>query len=926
MKDDVSRRWTLTRMWRKRLFWSLLTMATISVCFLLAKLQGKEEAVFSLAGNIIASALIGIVLLLFWGKWLRRNAFFPAEEVSSFLKRNKLSSDELAKYEAHRYNDILNKITKKHLEKYPQKKVFSFLLMGPEQSGKTCFSRFVNGNCEFRREFFAQEVPYAVVAGNPAALDEVFRWLCDGDEGDRLKCRIIVFHAGNSVRQVNELVEKMRIVQERFRKIGGDEEAAVHHKILLMVQFTGRRPLEAISADFKWNEVLDDVFVLNYISPDWIAKECSKRKDITNQDFARDLYLHSLGIPEWYNTLSNADTVDKLFSARHAYLERWFREKDDEGQPLDFLKCILRVRNTDMLPFRFLANTFLLEKIYGRDSKLSNKWESFLHNELPAMDIVNGRAAVKACGEKFFGPLCEAFLLYHGFLPTVSRKNSNAEKRTIREILEWLLVELGTWDATSKMNVDYLRRRLLIEFCVPFFPYLSMCGVRLNDELTKMLRDRLFECVQTVIEESDADYAEMALALMIGMKSKGPYMADLRRLSNPAVVKLTEVLSIDETEEQDPALAWAPRFKSFVSLCDTLYPDRLSQMAENFFSYAGHQLYQAFMRSKIGRLQSFHLLGGCIQEFRRLACRSQNALLINKLVELETLRLSFSSPTRYDDVGTIVDDYLTDKYAFFHDSKDFLQCRSWLRKTLCSEQLAKESQIKDLSLPEYVDGWQKILHPSELWMANHAIQQAFLLSKYNNEIPKKKVQMILDDLLRRLHWYCGYREITGESLPIVFANELLFAQINFLSYRHLIQKEPQDGNWRKLFLDSKMEREVTEFCKKGIIEAQHKLWGQMPDNPHERRQVDESCGCRLVKYLLVAFTRELMDDGRYFVRLSEIPVADLPNSVLFQGTSLEQRLEFIQKALGVEEMLGGGDGATIQFLKKSLQPEATKGN
>ena len=920
-------RWSLANVWRKRLFWAVLATLTIVLCIVLALLQGRKDAAFSVAGNVIASALVGIVLLLFLDKWLRRNAFFPWNEVSAFLQRKKPSRREIAKFESDRYKDILEKIITDHLDAYRKKKVFSFLLMGPEQSGKTCFARYVNGTPGVRRKFLALEVPYAVVAGNPASLDEVFRWLCDGDERDRLRCRLIVFHAGNSVRQVKELVEKMRVVQERFRKIEDPGTDAIGHQIILMVQFTGRRPLEAISSDFDWDNVLDAVFPLNYIAPDWIAKECSKRSGDRRKpgdpDFARQLYLHSLGVPEWYHALANADDENGLFRARHAYLERWFPAMGKKAQTHVFWNGILGVRCADTLPFRFLANTFLLEKAYGRDSVLSEAWKSFLHGTLPAMDLVNGRAAVKACGEKFFGPLGEAFLLYHGFLPTVFRRDGDKEERTVREILEGLLEELDDWNAEPGSNEEYLRRRLLMEFCLPLFPYLSMCGARLNGEATKKLRGRLFECVRTVVAESDADYAETAFALMAGMECEETYMADLKRLSDPSVVKLSEVLCADGAKDQDPAPAWASRFRTFVALCDTLYPDRLPRMAEYFFSYAGHKLYQAFMRSKIGPVRSFHLLGGCIREFRRLACRSQNVLLINKLVELETLRLGYSRPVRYENVTSVVDDYLTRKYGFFHDSKDFLQCRSWLRKTLCSERLAKGSPIQNLSLPEYDDGWQTILHRSELWMANHAVQQVFLLAKYNHKIPWEKVRMILSDLMLRLDWYRSYMESADQSIPIVFANELLFAQINFLTYRELVRTGSPDGEWAKLGLDPETERAVVEFCERGIVESQRKVWGPMPTGSQERRRADASCGCRLVKYLMVAFRRGLMEGGRRLVRLSDIPADTLPGSVLFQG-HFPERDSFVGEVLRIERSLEGGDGATVRFLEASLKPEGKR--
>ena len=146
MKDAISKRWSLPRIWRKRLFWGVLVTGVIALYFVLSLLHGGMNAVLSVAENIIASAVVGITLLLFLEKLFRRNAFFPWKDVSSFLRRKGPSPSEVAKYESDRYKDILGTIIEDHLEKYPQKKVFSFLLMGPEQSGKTCFALYVNGD------------------------------------------------------------------------------------------------------------------------------------------------------------------------------------------------------------------------------------------------------------------------------------------------------------------------------------------------------------------------------------------------------------------------------------------------------------------------------------------------------------------------------------------------------------------------------------------------------------------------------------------------------------------------------------------------------------------------------------------------------------------------------------------------------------
>lgn len=933
MKTPTST-WRIWNRWRKKcLTWSGLAICVVAAFILFAHQQGGgqqkfwrwKEAFLSVEGNVIASALVGIALLLFWEKWLRRNAFFPADEVS-FLRRKKLSRKELEAYEAERYMDILGKIDK-HARENPRKNLFSFLLTGPEQSGKTSFAHYVNGKPGLRRKCLALEVPYAAIAGNPAALDEVFHWLCEGDESERIRYRIIVFHAGNSVRQVNELVEKLRIIQERFRKTGNGAKDSGSHKILLMVQFTGRRPLEAISADFKWAEILDGVFMLKYVSPDWIRKKLGKsgKPEADLVRLTRQLYLHSLGVPEWFNVLSGAASEEELFNIRHVYLEHLFPKKDNKGNDLDFWKSVFRARCADTLPFRFLANTFLLEKIHARDSALTCEWDRFLNDDIPSMDLVNGRAALKACGERFFGPLSEAFLLYHGFLPTVFRRGDDAEKRTVREVLEEMLKTMSSWREEAGSNAEHLRRRLLLEFGLPFFPYLSMCGVRLDDESMKTLRTRLLECVHSVVEENDVDYAGPALALLLGMECIGPDAAELERLAEPDVVKLAKVLWTDKGKETDPALEWAPRFLAFAALCENLYPDHLSRMAELFFSYAGHKLYQAFLRSKLGPLQSFHRLGECIQAFRRLACRSRDVFLINKLVELETLRLSFSRPTRYGDIAAIVDDYLTDKYGFLNDSKDFLQCRSWLRKTLCSEQLAKGNTSEAFSLPEYDDGWQTILHPSELWMANHAVQQVFLLAGEHHDIPVEKVRTILDDLMHRLHWYRGYVESAGESLPIVFANELLFAQINFLTYRKLVRSEPPDSGWRGLGLSPETEREVADFCEQGLVEAQCKAWRPMPDDPREKRRASASCGCRLACYLLVAFRRGLLDDGQWFVRPPWKEADSLPGTVLFRGR-FPERDALIGEVIRVARLLGDGALEILAFLEKTMHPDAERGS
>ena len=183
--------------------------------------------------------------------------------------------------------------------------------------------------------------------------------------------------------------------------------------------------------------------------------------------------------------------------------------------------------------------------------------------------------------------------------------------------------------------------------------------------------------------------------------------------------------------------------------------------------------------------------------------------------------------------------------------------------------------------------------------------------------------MILSDLMLRLDWYRSYMESADQSIPIVFANELLFAQINFLTYRELVRTGSPDGEWAKLGLDPETERAVVKFCERGIVESQRKVWGPMPTGSQERRRADASCGCRLVKYLMVAFRRGLMEGGRRLVRLSDIPADTLPGSVLFQG-HFPERDSFVGEVLRIERSLEGGDGATVRFLEASLKPEGKR--
>ena len=952
MKSFPPAKQTWSRLWRKRFIWLGLSSCVFVAYVLFSWRQGVEEAALSVAGDIIASAMVGIALLLFWDKLLRKTTFFPSDEVS-FLTRRKLARKELATYEAKRYDKLLDTI-KSHLDDNEGKKLFSFLLMGPEQSGKTSFSLFVNGNPEYRRKYLALEVPYAAIANNPEALDEVFHWLCEGDEGERIPCRIIVFHAGNSVRQVNELVDKLGIIQERFRKIGGEEGDSVRHKILLMVQFTGRRPLEAISSDFNWDEVLDGTLLLNYISPEWILEECSKPGG-SGADVARELYLHTLGIPDWYNALKDSRNSDELFLARWQYMGHWFANSDNAILPKTFCPenaswpRIVQTRCPDSLPFRFLANTYLLEKTYHAQSRLGNALLRFLHEELPAMDLVSGRKTVRLLGKRFFEPLSDAFLLYHGYLPSVvrlekvSRTGARPEKMTFREMVPELMNTVLTWRNSEGTNEEYLRRRLMIEFFVSFLRYLSSCNIRMEKESEAKFEKRLAECLRAVIDEKDSGYADAALVLSLIMgRHKAivteQVVTDLESLANPHMVKLTRLLRHGVDGEED-AMGWAQRFLDFAVQCDELYPGHLPRLVEILFFHAGTKLYQEFVHAYAGnalyqesvpepeqkRLAPlvFHRLEQCIRAFRRLACRSQDVYIINKLVELDTLRLAFSRPTGYAGVAKVVQRELTDKYAFFYDSKDFLECRSWLRKTLCTVQIVeKELTGNKISLPEYENRWEIILHPAELWMANHAFQQAYLLTKHGhsvNSVKRDYQKLILDDLTRRLLWYRDFKE-SSPSNPIAkrFENELLFAQINYLTYRDLATPEAAEGDWKGLKLDCSEQdlAELTEFCEEGLIGAQRKLWGPIPNDPRECRRLTDSGG-RLARFVAVAFGRKLMDNHpRLFVDPLSVGVGKAEDTVLFKG-EFSDRDKLVGEAKRILAANGRLSAKALQWLEST---------
>jgi hypothetical protein len=945
-------------LWRKRFIWLGLSSCVFVAYVLFSWRQGIEEAALSVAGNIIASAIVGIVLLLFWDKLLRKTTFFPSDEVS-FLTHRKLARKELETYEANRYDKLLDTI-QSHLDNNEGKKLFSFLLMGPEQSGKTSFSLFVNGNPKYRRKYLALEVPYAAIADNPEALDEVFHWLCEGDEGERIQCRIIVFHAGNNVRQVNELVDKLGIIQERFRKIGGDGGASVRHKILLMVQFTGRRPLEAISSDFNWDEVLDGTLLLNYISPDWILEECNKPGG-SGANVARELYLHTLGIPDWYNALKDSRNRDELFLARWHYLGHWFANSGNAVLPKTFCPenaswpRIVQTRCPDSLPFRFLANTYLLEKTYHAQSRLGAALLRFLNEELPAMDLVSGRKTVRLIGQRFFEPLSDAFLLYHGYLPsvvrseTVSRTGSTPEKMTFREMVPELMNTVLTWQNSEGTNEEYLRRRLMIEFFVSFLRYLSSCNIRMEKETEAKFEKRLEECLRAVIDEKDSGYADAALVLSLLMGRHGEIVtkqviADLESLAHPHMVKLTGLLRHSVDGEED-AMGRAQRFLDFTARCDELYPGHLPRLVEILFFHAVTKLYQQFVHAYAGnalnqesvpepeqkRLDSlvFHRLEQCIRSFRRLACRSQDVYIINKLVELDTLRLAFSRPTGYAGVAKVVQRELTDKYAFFYDSKDFLECRSWLRKTLCTVQIAKKEwtgkdEYENFELPEYDRRWETILHPSELWMANHAAQQAFLLTKHGHSVKRDYQKLILNDLTRRLLWYRDLKE-SSPSNPVAkrFENELLFAQINYLTYCDLAFPESSEGDWKGLDLDcSKQElAELAEFCKEGLIGAQRKLWGALPNDPREYRRLTDSA-CRLARFVAIAFGRNLMDKNPLlFVDPLSVGVGKAEDTVLFKGKFSDRDI-LVEEAKRILAANGRLSAEVLQWLEPAKAESA----
>ena len=303
----VNHRWTSRG---KTSFWVAAILVIIGVIFYFWR--GRTQDVW---GNVIADFLVGAVMVFFWQRELRKISFFGAHDVSLLHKSplNNGASIKEKKFETLRYENIITDI-ERSLRQRPEKKFFFFLLQGPQQSGKTSFVRYINS--EKTDRFQAWEIPYAALKSDSAALEDLFSWICNGDERwDKRRKRILVFHAGDSVKQANYLMEQLRILSVRLKKMVSLSEFSLEadsRPCIFVVQLTGRLPMDAVFSDFHWDNIFNNMLTLNYITPDKMDAELTEEyknpalPEKERWEYIRMLYLHSLGIPGWYYELKHA--------------------------------------------------------------------------------------------------------------------------------------------------------------------------------------------------------------------------------------------------------------------------------------------------------------------------------------------------------------------------------------------------------------------------------------------------------------------------------------------------------------------------------------------------------------------------------------------------------------------------------------------
>lgn len=840
----------------KTSLWIAAIMIIVGVIFYFW--WGRTQEVW---GNVIADCLVGAVMVFFWQRALRKISFFGAHDVSVLHKSplNMGASLKEKKFEILRYEAIITDI-KVSLRQRPEKKFFFFLLQGPQQSGKTSFVRYINS--EKTDKFQAWEIPYATLTSDSAALEDLFSWICNGDERwDNRRKRILVFHAGDSVEQANYLMEQLRILSVRLKKMVALSEFSLEadsSPCIFVVQLTGRLPMDAVFSDFHWDNIINNMLTLNYITPEKMDAELTEEyknpalPEKERWEYIRLLYLHSLGIPAWYYELKHAknegrsglltNSFAELFEKRIAYCRKIFssgsaKNKDAADRKSKSFEEIISLHDGDPLQHFFLASTFLLGKVYEYvpDKNLEIPGFLPLHGEhsvlkeffrkLLKSDLITGRKLMRDFCMNFVDPFCQSLLIYDGFLPTTIVFSGKPEKNTIDSArIELLDLLLKTKPGTDAKNDYYLRSRLLLECLIRLLPYHIECRARVED--TCILG--ILECISEIVNDYDQEYADIASVLLQVTGQKELMSAELRYLTSPVIREMITLLS---DISADDIVRRCDCFLQFSSRCRELFPTGLTQLGEVLFFYASNKLYQAFLqqRKEDPSLKNYLLLDRCIRDYRASTRNSRNLYLVVKLEELETLRMTFARPANIEDIINMVQNELVDRYEIFYDGKTFLQCHSWVCKQLLSphglQQLGDDDYDEKLKalLCEYSEKWQEILYTSEIWLPNNILQIFFLIQSKIQEKSSRNINIedicprmadaCIKDLESRLSVFFNeqkYRLRNGIE-PVPFSSDLLFAQISYLLY--IKRNQPKNRN-----------EELFKYCRTELQNSFLELW------------------------------------------------------------------------------------------------------
>ena len=829
-----------TKLQKTCLWGAIVSLLLLSaICSLKLEYPGIWE-------NIIADCLMGAAMVVVWQRVLRKIAFFDASYVS-LLHRTQLKKGTKANFETRRYEEIITDI-KDSLDNQRGKKFFFFLLQGPEQSGKTSFVRYINS--EKSEEFQVWEIHYAALTSDSAALENLFDWICNGDERwDKCKKRIVVFHAGDSVKQANYLMEELRILSIRLKKMLPLSECS---QCIFVVQLTGRHPMDAVFSDFQWDKVFNNMLTLNYITPDKMAAELDKEypglPTKEHWEYTRMLYLHSLGIPAWYCELKHSKNEGgnewlknpsaELFKKRVAYCRKLFPVFP--GEKSKSFEDIISQRDGDPLQYLFLANTYLLEVVYDHDisggkTGGTQQQPDFLplhgqnsvlkpfFRKLMSSDLITGRRLMHDFCMNFVDPFCKSLLIYDGFLPTKIVFCEKPEKNTIDSARIELLDLLFKTTLDAK-NADYLRSRLLLGCLIRLLPYHIECRARVENAYIAEIP----KCISKIVSDYDQEYADVASVLLQVTGQKELMSAELRSLTSPAIRELITLLS---DISADDIVRRCDCFLQFSSRCRELFPADLTQLAELLFFYASNKLYQAFLQQRKGdtSLKNYLLLDRCIRDYRASSRNSRNLYLVVKLEELETLRMTFARPVQIEDIINMIQNELVNRYEIFYDGKTFLQCHSWVCKQLLSphglQQLGcddYDEKLEDL-LCEYSENWQEILYPSEIWLPNNILQIFFLVqSKIQEkssrninieEICPRMAEACIKDLESRLSAFSNEQKYRLENgiEPVPFSCDLLCAQISYLFY--IERNQPENRN-----------KELFKYCRTELQNSFLELW------------------------------------------------------------------------------------------------------